>query len=205
MTEPNAPPADDYDTPWKDAVTRYMPIRRSENMQQDEAVQTEGSWRLPIEWGPIRYANKGVASSDNGNIFRDQHSKDYQRMLAQLVEGVTISRQRPLTRMEKQGLIKAFELTYELALNLIKDYIAFQGCALIADTHGAIREAFRCGLITDEEDWMTMINSRNSASHVYDEETTNSLVEIIANRYLGLFESFHSTHPRRKGYQHYKA
>lgn len=39
----------------------------------------------------------------------------------------TLAAVRPLTDLEKQGLIQAFEFTHELAWNTMKDFYEFQG------------------------------------------------------------------------------
>lgn len=48
-----------------------------------------------------------------------QRLEQYGRALAVLGEAVSLYRARPLTRIEKQGAVKAFEFTHELALNVI--------------------------------------------------------------------------------------
>jgi len=51
-----------------------------------------------------------------------QRLQNYQQALERLREAVELSRLRPLSRLEQQGLIQAFEFTHELAWNLMKDY-----------------------------------------------------------------------------------
>nr|VFK61779.1 MAG: nucleotidyltransferase substrate binding protein, HI0074 family [Candidatus Kentron sp. UNK]VFK69982.1 MAG: nucleotidyltransferase substrate binding protein, HI0074 family [Candidatus Kentron sp. UNK] len=119
-----------------------------------------------------------------------QRFDNYRRALAQLADGVALERQRPLSRLEQQGLIKAFEFTHELAWNVMKDYFTYQGNTDITGSRDAIRAAFRHGLIADGESWMTTIASRNRSSHAYDEETANHLADRITTHYLALFERF---------------
>jgi hypothetical protein len=40
---------------------------------------------------------------------------NYRLALSRLADGVALARQRPLSDLEKQGLIQAFEFTHELA------------------------------------------------------------------------------------------
>ena len=103
---------------------------------------------------------------------------------------VALGRQRPLSRLEQQGLIKAFEFTHELAWNVMKDYFEYQGNTSITGSRDAIREAFLRGLIANGEEWMDTIASRNRSSHTYDANTASQLAETIATHYLGLFEKF---------------
>ena len=90
--------------------------------------------------------------------------------------------------MEEQGLIKAFEYTYELAWNTLKDYLQYQGGFNITGSRDAIREAFSNNLITDGDKWMEMILSRNLTSHSYNEETADEISSAIFNDYFDLFK-----------------
>ncbi len=119
-----------------------------------------------------------------------QRFSNYLKAKQQLVDGVDLSRQRPLSRLEQQGLIKAFEFTQELAWNVMKDYFEYQGNTSITGSRDAMREAFNKRLIEDGEGWMETIKSRNRSSHTYDENTARELVRIITERYMTLFETF---------------
>ena len=44
-----------------------------------------------------------------------QRFSNFRRALAQLAEAVDLSRVRELSRLERQGVIQAFEFTHELA------------------------------------------------------------------------------------------
>jgi nucleotidyltransferase substrate binding protein (TIGR01987 family) len=101
---------------------------------------------------------------------------------------VKLSKQRPLSLLEKQGVIQAFEFTHELAWNVLKDYLEDQGNQNIKDSKDTTREAFKVELIADGEQWMAMIQSRNLSSHTYDEQTAEQLVTAIIQDYFPLFE-----------------
>jgi hypothetical protein len=51
-----------------------------------------------------------------------QRLTNYSKALEQLGNAIATSQQRPLSELEKQGLIQAFEFTHELAWNVMKDY-----------------------------------------------------------------------------------
>jgi hypothetical protein len=53
-----------------------------------------------------------------------QHFYNYQKALIQLTRFIE---KGELSELEEQGIIKAFEYTYELAWNVIKDYYEEQG------------------------------------------------------------------------------
>ncbi|MCU0401987.1 MAG: nucleotidyltransferase substrate binding protein [Algoriphagus sp.] len=103
----------------------------------------------------------------NTKIRWQQRLSNYSKALRQLELAVELSKERPLSNLEEQGLIQAFEFTHELAWNVLKDYFAFQGNPDITGSRDASSEAFRRGLIEDGEGWMEMIKSRNQSSHTY--------------------------------------
>ena len=72
-----------------------------------------------------------------------QRLDSYQRALAQLQKAVELQRTRPLSELERQGLIQAFEFTHELAWNVMKDYFTYQGDTSITGS----RDATRAGLL----------------------------------------------------------
>lgn len=119
-----------------------------------------------------------------------QRFANYQRAFRQLQDAARLAAERPLSPLEQQGFIKAFEFTNELAWNVMKDYFEYQGNTAITGSRDAIREAFRRGLVTDGEAWMETIASRNRSSQTYDENTAQRLIETISRRYLTLFNDF---------------
>jgi hypothetical protein len=52
-----------------------------------------------------------------------------------------------LNEREQQGLIKAFEYTFELARNTLRDLLRSQGNATLLGSRETLREAYRLGLI----------------------------------------------------------
>lgn len=124
---------------------------------------------------------------DNLDIRWQQRYANYKNALAQLGEAVELGRQRPLSRLEKQGVIQAFEFTHELAWNVLKDFLQDRGNHDIKGSKDATRAAFRVELIADGEQWMAMIQSRNLSTHTYDERTAEQLVGAIVENYFPLF------------------
>ena len=49
-----------------------------------------------------------------------QRFNHFAKALSQLKEGVELAQQRPLSKLEEQGLIQAFECTHELAWNTLQ-------------------------------------------------------------------------------------
>lgn len=119
-----------------------------------------------------------------------QRLANFQNALSQLKSAVTLSKERGLSDLEKQGLIQAFEYTHELAWNTIKDYFEYQGNTRITGSRDAVREAFKQGLVEDGDTWMDMIVSRNQSSHTYNLKTANNIVINVIDNYFPSFERF---------------
>jgi nucleotidyltransferase substrate binding protein (TIGR01987 family) len=119
----------------------------------------------------------------NPDVRWQQRFQNYQLALTRLSAAVALSQQRPLSDLERQGLVQAFEFTHELAWNVLKDYLEEQGVMEIIGSKTVSRAAFRSGLIEDGEAWMEMIKARNLSSHTYQEEIAENIVKAILARF----------------------
>ena len=125
---------------------------------------------------------------DNGQDIRwRQRFSNYQKALAQLANAVELSQRRPLSELEQQGLVQAFEYTYEMAWNTMRDYLIYQGISDLVGSRDTIRESFSQGLIIDGEGWMDMLVDRNRSSHTYNLAVAETIVANILTRYFPLF------------------
>jgi nucleotidyltransferase substrate binding protein (TIGR01987 family) len=116
-----------------------------------------------------------------------QRFQNYKKALLTMKNAVELASSRELSDLEKQGVIQGFEFTFELAWNVMKDYLEEQGITGITGSKNAVRHAFSNELIEDGQGWMDMIKDRNIASHKYDEKTANELVVEIIGTYYPLF------------------
>lgn len=89
-----------------------------------------------------------------------------------------------------EGLIQRFEYTHELAWNVMKDYVAYQGNFTIGGSRDATREAFQFNLFQNGHIWMDMISSRNKSTHTYNEATAKEIYTKILNEYYPAFLEF---------------
>ena len=117
-----------------------------------------------------------------------QRFANFRKALGQMEKAVELSRQRPLSELEQQGLIQGFEFVHELAWNVIKDFFEYQGNTSIMGSRDATREAFKRNLVSNGEGWMDMIDSRNKSSHTYNEETATEIADKALTLYFGLFQ-----------------
>jgi nucleotidyltransferase substrate binding protein (TIGR01987 family) len=98
-----------------------------------------------------------------------------------------------LDEIIKEGLIQRFEYTHELGWNTMKEFAEHQGNNNVKGSRDATREGFKINLITDGHVWMDMIDSRNSTSHTYNDDTAQMIYKKIINDYYPVFKEFEST------------
>jgi len=122
-----------------------------------------------------------------------QRLKNFVKAFSQLKEAVQLAQQRPISKLEEQGLIQAFEYTHELAWNTMKDFLEEQGIRNLYGSKDVTRKAFKTGLIENGEAWMEMIKSRNLTSHTYDEAVASEIVSAILESYFAEFEALKAT------------
>ena len=75
-----------------------------------------------------------------------QRLDNYNRALSQLSAAVHLAAERPLSELEKQGVIQGFEFVHELAWNLLKDFLEYEGIQGLVGSRSTVREAFKRGI-----------------------------------------------------------
>lgn len=115
-----------------------------------------------------------------------QRKEDLINATARLQEALNVEN---VTDVIIDGALHRFEFTFELAWKTMKDYLEYMG--LIQKT-GSPREvlqnAYQNDLIDNGEDWIGMMLSRNTLSHLYDEEESREIYEKIKNKYADMIE-----------------
>ena len=114
----------------------------------------------------------------------EQRFKNYKKAFTQLRKFID---KGELSELEMQGLVKAFEYTYELAWTTMKDFLEYRGQVDIYGSRDAIRMAFQLGLVDDGHLWMDMLKSRNKTSHTYNEETAQEICRAVTEEYFPAF------------------
>ena len=97
-----------------------------------------------------------------------QRLENYGRALATLQRALQTARERPLSELEEQGLIQAFEFSHELSWLLLKDFLVDQGVSGISGSRDAVREAVLRELLPagSEDTWMAMIRHPGLLDHI---------------------------------------
>lgn len=84
-------------------------------------------------------------------------------------------------------MIKAFEYTFELAWNTLRDLLLSKGNEQLLGSRDTLKESFRLGRIEDGESWMLMIQDRNLTSHTYNRSTADAIAGHIGQNYLACY------------------
>lgn len=113
-----------------------------------------------------------------------QRLQNFKKAFAQLEKFV---QQEKLNELEEQGLIQAFEYTYELAWKLLQDVLREQGFVDVAGPRPSIEQAFQVGLIQDGLVWMQMLKDRNLTTHTYNEAVAQEILSHIRSEFIESF------------------
>lgn len=93
-----------------------------------------------------------------------------------------------LSELEQEGLVQRFEYTFELAWKTLQDLLTYKGYEFMTGPNGTLKMAFEDGLITQHEGWRKMAQSRNTLSHVYDDEEARAITLLIFSEYAPLLD-----------------
>lgn len=100
------------------------------------------------------------------------------------------SKKEELSELEQAGIIQFFEMTFELAWKVLKDYLEAEGY-IVKSPRETIKQAFQIQLINDGHIWMEALAVRNLTTHTYDEKLVNKLINDIINIYFPELKLLH--------------
>lgn len=87
------------------------------------------------------------------------------------------------TELERAGIIQFFEMTFELAWKVLKDYLESEGY-MVKSPRETVKQAFQIGLIDNGHIWIDALSNRNLTTHTYDEELADKMTKEILVSYL---------------------
>ncbi|ADH60487.1 nucleotidyltransferase substrate binding protein, HI0074 family [Thermoanaerobacter mathranii subsp. mathranii str. A3] len=94
--------------------------------------------------------------------------------------------------LDIDGTIKRFELCYELAWKLMKEYLADLGI-IVKGPREAFKQAFINDLIENEEVWLKMIEDRNLLVHIYTHEQSRDIFQRIKDEHVAELGEFYKS------------
>jgi len=95
--------------------------------------------------------------------------------------------QKVSDELDRDGVIKRFEFTFELFWKTIKVLLEHEGFGC-AGPRSCIKEGARRGFTADSEALLDMLEDRNKLSHIYDETMAQKIFERIKGTYVALME-----------------
>lgn len=82
------------------------------------------------------------------------------------------------SELERDGVVKRFEYTYELSWKMLKKILAAKGLD-VNSPRDVFRDAARMKLIDDPKVWFTFIDKRNLTSHTYHELSAQEVIDSL--------------------------
>lgn len=115
--------------------------------------------------------------------------ENFNRAYNLFVEAVeAFDKNKQLTHM---ALIQTFEVCYELAWKVLKDYLFLNGIN-VQFPREVIKEAFNKEALKNGQIWIDMLDARNITSHEYNMDKIDGLLVKITTAFYQEFKNFHS-------------
>jgi nucleotidyltransferase substrate binding protein (TIGR01987 family) len=95
--------------------------------------------------------------------------------------------QKVSDELDRDGVIKRFEFTFELFWKTIKVLLEHEGFGC-AGPRSCIKEGARRGFTAENDALLDMLEDRNKLSHIYDEAMAQAVYERIKGTYVTLME-----------------
>lgn len=111
-----------------------------------------------------------------------QRFESFERAYTELEEAARLTE---YSKLERGGLIQAFEFTFELSWKTLKDYLDSEGI-VVQFPRDVFKEAFAKNLLREEdiEVWLDALEKRNILFHTYNEEMAYLSEGLIKNKYF---------------------
>lgn len=134
--------------------------------------------------------------SNTDEIRWQQRLDNFGKALSQLDEACE---QDSYTNLERAGLVQTFEFSFELAWNVLKDLLFYEGYD-VKTPREVIRKSFEVDYI-DESDCETLLDAlekRNLLSHTYREEVALQSEVLIKGQYHSTLRRLDATLKKRR-------
>ena len=120
-------------------------------------------------------------------IMTTEHFENYVKSLNVLLR---VDREKIIDdEIYRMGIIGQFNLTFELAWKSIKDALKIHGVDIskTGSPRQILKAAYAINFLDDGEIWMDMLDSRNTITHIYDENAAIDLCKKIFDNYITAF------------------
>ena len=127
-----------------------------------------------------------MSASTNQDIRWKQRFVHFQKAFSLLEQ--TLKIEQP-SDAERAGLIQFFEISFELAWKVLKDYLEEEGFTVVSP-RDAIKQAFQAGLLDEGHIWIEALKDRNLTVHTYEEKIAVAVEQQIRSAYFPALLSF---------------
>ena len=119
-------------------------------------------------------------NESNKDIRWKQRFQNYEKSYKLLERTLLI---KTPSEAEMGGLIQFYEMSFELAWKIMKDYLNEQGF-VVNSPRQAIKQAFQIGLIEDGHVWINALEDRDLTTHTYEESIALKVITEIRENYF---------------------
>jgi nucleotidyltransferase substrate binding protein (TIGR01987 family) len=91
------------------------------------------------------------------------------------------------SNLERAGLIKSFDLAFDLALKTMEDLLYFEGCDA-SSPREVILKAFDAGILAESEPWLEALRSRDLMSRTYESAAAVEAERLITESYAPMID-----------------
>jgi nucleotidyltransferase substrate binding protein (TIGR01987 family) len=109
--------------------------------------------------------------------------QNFRKALAVLEEAVAAPVVEP---RDRAGIIKNFEIVYELSWNCLKKFLEKEGHE-VKSARETFAKAYQLNYLHDEQRWLAILKDRNLTVHIYDETFAKEMCARITTEYVGAF------------------
>lgn len=115
--------------------------------------------------------------------------ENFCRSLSNLKEGAELN--EPYTVVEQTGITALFEICFEQSWKLMEAILEEHGRydEKVGSPRAIIKLAYQCGMITDCEGWLELLEARNILAHTYSNEQALNIIRKLKTDYIPLFEA----------------
>ena len=114
------------------------------------------------------------------------------KALSNLKEGIKLK--EPYNIVEQTGIVGLFEICFEQSWKLMKEILEEHGRfeERIGSPKAIIKIAFQCNMISNEELWLSLLETRNVIAHTYSDEQALEVIHKLKSDYIIAFDSLKS-------------
>lgn len=116
-----------------------------------------------------------------------QRLENYNKQLNFCINVCKLCQESSNSILARPALINTYELTFELAWKVLKDYLKDEKGIEVLSPKESIKKAYEQEIITNQDLWLEMLEARNSATHEYSDDRIELIYKNIINLYINEF------------------